>query len=61
MISKMISISVGILSLATSAALATGLTERMQSDRMTVVQWTAAGDNSSARSSAGGHRWPRRT
>jgi hypothetical protein len=38
MISKAISISVGVLSLATSAALATGLTERMQAERMTVVQ-----------------------
>ena len=37
MISKTVTISVGILSLATSAALA-GLTERMQSERMTVVQ-----------------------
>ena len=38
MISKAISISVGVLSLATSAALAAGLTERMQTERMTVVQ-----------------------
>jgi len=38
MISKTVTISVGILSLATSAALASGLTERMQSERMTVVQ-----------------------
>jgi hypothetical protein len=29
---------VGVLSLATSAALAMGLTERLQAERMTVVQ-----------------------
>ena len=38
MLNKAITISVGILSLTTSAALATGLTERMQSQRMTVVR-----------------------
>src|SRR5688500_11149115 len=37
MITKALSISVGVLALATSA-LAAGLTERLQADRMTVVQ-----------------------
>ena len=37
MITKALSIGVGLLALATSA-LAAGLTERLQADRMTVVQ-----------------------
>ena len=38
MITRTLSISVAVVTLATSAALAAGLTERLQTDRMTVVK-----------------------
>ena len=73
MLNKAITISVGILSLTTSAALATGLTERMQSQRMTVVRvdpikgqflcaskrWDQAGQGGCVGDQRGRHHQPR--
>jgi hypothetical protein len=54
--SKALSISVVMLSLATSAALAAGLTEKLQSDRMTI---TKLDRNGAQFYCAEHHRWTR--
>jgi hypothetical protein len=56
MMSKALSISAAVLALASPAAIAAGVTERMQIDRMTVVRVDRGSAHSCAPSTGDGSR-----